>query len=90
MSTQSTIRKVIAATAISAAIGLTSLVGGAASADGPSSSGKMVNVSSYILTNATVANTGASQTTLGAPQAPQQAGHEIREHVEFTYQKIIW
>lgn len=60
MSTQSTIRKVIAATAISAVVGLTSLVGGAASADGPSSSGKMVNVYSIILTNATVSADGAS------------------------------
>jgi hypothetical protein len=79
MSKHNTFRKVIAAMAISSAIGLTSLVGGAASADGPSSSGKMVNVYSYILTNSTVANTGPSQ----------QAGGPIEE-VAFYYNRIAF
>lgn len=59
MSQHNTFRKVIAAAAISTAIGLTSLAGGAASADGPKA-GSEVLVYTITLTNATVVGTPAS------------------------------
>ena len=33
---------------------------------------------------------GAAPQLTSEPTAPAPTGHEIREHVEFTYQKIVW
>lgn len=59
MSKHSTIRKLIAAAAISTSIGLTSLAGGAASADGPKRSTEAVYFT-ITLTNGHMAPTNAS------------------------------
>jgi hypothetical protein len=70
MSTHTTIRKVIAAVAVSTAIGLTSLAGGAASADGPKPCRECLYYD-ITLVNATVANNAAAKGTLTS--APSNA-----------------
>jgi hypothetical protein len=84
MNTQSAIRKVFAAAAISTAIGLTSLVGGAASADG-SKPGTEVHYYTITLTNANVANTGVAQGQLTSAPATPQTISFVFEKIPITY-----
>ena len=82
MNTQSAIRRVFAAAAISTAIGLTSLAAGAASADGYKPD---VHYYTITLTNPRVANTGAVHGQLTSTPVPPQEISFVFEKIPTTY-----
>jgi hypothetical protein len=82
MNIQSIIRKAFTAAAISSAIGLTSVAGGAASADGPKWEPHIYTIAVF---NTSVGNTGAAQGQLtGTPATPQTVSF-IFEKIPMTY-----
>jgi hypothetical protein len=86
MSNYATIRKATAAVALSTAIGLTSLVGGAASADGPSLTGSST-VCAPKLFYALTHNESARP---GCPAPLQASDDRPTEEVAFYYNRIAF